>query len=788
MKRKNLNPKEKFRFRMQRFLSRRPVVIAASVLHGLLWFILMNFGIQFLYGATECVRTRRFLFSAPNPFCLTARLWWIYLIGGAVIAAFSVKFGFHMIYSYEPLADSDAKGGQRWTTIRELKEQYRSIPECCTPQQAQISSVEYEGDIDGKGGVPISRVGKRIFIDDGAVNNLIIGMTRSGKGETFVFPTIDIFSRPRLLADKASLILSDPKGELAATASDTLRRRGYDVYVFNLKPPMDGLSYNPLELIKQTYISYLEKKEAATGLPDGPEKAALIIKADAESGAAETYAKSLAYIINFDPNAKEKIWQEWSTSITTAAILAIVCDCCESARRCQQTGDEAGAQRWYNRITMYSVARFIVDYCKPDPDNPNAVPALDKIIMSKEWAAKYQYSPVNAADNRTKGNITAETMAKLNQLLLTPIAKLTAKNDLSFENIGFGEKPVALFLVTPDSDHSNDFILSMFITQLYQALCRRADEMPGNRCAREVRFELDEFGNIPPIPHMETMITVCLGRNIRFDLIIQSYAQLETLYGKAAAETIIGNCGNQYFLKSGDTDTAKKFSAMVGNHTIAVNSRYGSPLDMHKSMQESTDAKPLINENDLQKLVLGENVIVRFMHQVDLKGRPINQYPIFNYAKTRMKPRYQYLSHTFPAGKSFSDLNLITSCTHIDVNLATLAYTPGILFEDTTGNRAATQTEPTADEERQYEDHTNDPLLACLDGKARTYLVDIIKTTAAFTDAQTEELPAMTITQFETALQESLKNGRIRNSVYEELWSTANKAVILNNEKGADEP
>ena len=50
---------------------------------------------------------------------------------------------------------------------------------------------------EGGGGVPIAWNKEKnvIYIDDSPVNNLIIGTTRSGKGETFVVPTIDIYSR-----------------------------------------------------------------------------------------------------------------------------------------------------------------------------------------------------------------------------------------------------------------------------------------------------------------------------------------------------------------------------------------------------------------------------------------------------------------------------------------------------------------------------------------------------------------------------------------------------------------
>ena len=105
-------------------------------------------------------------------------------------------------------------------------------------------------------------------------------------------------------------------------------------------------------------------------------------------------------------------------------------------------------------------------------------------------------------------------------------------------------KPKAVFMVTPDYDKSNHFLTSVFVNQLYYVLAKEASISETGKCDKEVIFLLDEFGNMPPIEGLESIITVCLGRGIRFNLIIQAYSQLEDLYGKNS-KTIEGNCGNR---------------------------------------------------------------------------------------------------------------------------------------------------------------------------------------------------------------------------------------------------
>lgn len=97
------------------------------------------------------------------------------------------------------------KGTERWATTEELRQQYVAVP-------------ERDQCFDGAGGVPISwdRERNEILIDRSAVNNYIIGTTRSGKGESYLFTAIDIYSRASI---KPSLILCDPKLEVYKIAS-----------------------------------------------------------------------------------------------------------------------------------------------------------------------------------------------------------------------------------------------------------------------------------------------------------------------------------------------------------------------------------------------------------------------------------------------------------------------------------------------------------------------------------------------------------------------------------------
>ena len=128
----------------------------------------------------------------------------------------------------------EEKGRSRFTTLKEIQQQYLEIDERDT-------------EVPGSGGFPISRYKNKIYIDTNTTHNLIIGATRSKKGEDILFPFIDIVSRSK---NKPSIIDLDPKGEHASSGTETLQKRGYNVEILNFLQPTRSMYWNPLSLVK----------------------------------------------------------------------------------------------------------------------------------------------------------------------------------------------------------------------------------------------------------------------------------------------------------------------------------------------------------------------------------------------------------------------------------------------------------------------------------------------------------------------------------------------------------
>lgn len=513
-----------------------------------------------------------------------------------------IRFMIAMKINYRSL-NKGQHGTSEFATVQELKKQYKIIPG---------KDAEYEGS----GGTIVSALqekGKkyRLLIDDGPIHTMVIGITRSGKGETYVVPTIDVLSRA---TDKPSIVVNDPKGELAAASYETLKKRGYDVYVFNLIQQHMSMGFNPLQLVIDAFKS---------------ENISL----------AQQYANSVAHSLYHDPNSKDPFWANSAKSLVTAIILALSFDAIKK-------GSE-------EKINMYSVANFLSTMGSDNDEEGNN--ALDLFFKNRanNDPARLMYATSNFAAGNTRASIFSTAMDKLQIFTLEPNAKLTSFNSLPLTEVGFGEKPIAIFMATPDYDSSNHVLASIFISQLYRVNAEKATLSPNGKMNRHVHFLLDEFGNMPTVEGMAAMVTVGAGRGFRFHLIVQAYSQLKSAYGDES-DTIIGNCSNQVYILTKDKETANEFSSLIGTKTIVDISRSGKMFSMDKSETESTKERPLLMPDELMQLEEGHSVVVRANKRQDKKRRKIVPKPIYNHKQTNTnaKFRWEYLADSFDTAKS----------------------------------------------------------------------------------------------------------------------------------------
>ena len=178
------------------------------------------------------------------------------------------------------------------------------------------------------------------------------------------------------------------------------------------------------------------------------------------------------------------------------------------------------------------------------------------------------------------------------------LSEMLSYSDVDLESIG--EKPTAVFIVIQDEKKTYHSLVTILLKQIYETLISTAQRHGGKLPVR-TNFLLDEFANMPPLKDVTTMITAARSRRIRFTMIIQNFAQLDSVYGKEDAETIRGNCGNIIYLITTELKALEEISKMCG--------------EVKSKKDDKTASTPLVTVSDLQRMKPYEVIILRMRKQ-----------------------------------------------------------------------------------------------------------------------------------------------------------------------------
>lgn len=458
-------------------------------------------------------------------------------------------------------------------------------------------------------------------------HSLVIGSTGSGKTTTFVNPMIQLLGSS---SAGSSMVITDPKGELFSLHSKLLKEQGYDVKVIDLRDTYSSYRWNPLDMIWDNYQNYLNAHNNAFLRRDKPKDSGLKLMQPLEMftdekwyefdnkaycdydrliEAIKVYKKKMYDEVYEDlndlvsvlipiENEKDPMWEKGARSITLATLIAMLEDSADE--RLGMTKD---------KFNFFNLAKILQNSSKDYLELRNYF--AGRSVLSKAYSLSKQ---VCDAAEQTRASYMSIVYEKLTLFNDAGICALTSSSDFSSEQLA--HKPTALFLKIPDEKDTRHNLAAIFILNIYKTLIKVASATEELSLERNVYFIMDEFGNMPKIEKFDKFITVGRSRKIWFTMIVQSYAQLNNVYGETVADIVKGNCGIKMFIGSNDMNTCKEYSELCGNITVVTNSSSGSIYsdDLNLSMQ--TQVRPLIYPSELQRLNkpgdIGHSIIVTF--------------------------------------------------------------------------------------------------------------------------------------------------------------------------------
>ena len=338
-------------------------------------------------------------------------------------------------------------------------------------------------------------------------NDLIIGGSGSGKTGGYVIPNVRLGNE--------NMIITDTKSTLYRRLGKELRQQGYDVSVLDFANPEKSDGYNPLSYIR------VEKR-----------------------GKDEEYSNkdivSLARILVPIKVKNDPFWED-SARTVMSFLIAFTMEGLRKEDHCMTSVVEL-----FRQLNREDGRKRFELWCM---EHPNSFAAKKYAMFQgiihteKTWSCITQFlaEALEPYDFREMEMIFGN--------------KKTDRANIRFSDLW--QKKKAIFLNISDTDRYADRTASLFYTQAFQVLCARADRETSGRLPRPVRFILDDFAANVYIENFDKLISVIRSRNMSVSVILQSLTQLQSMYTKEQASTIVTNCDHLLYLGGQDIETAK---------------------------------------------------------------------------------------------------------------------------------------------------------------------------------------------------------------------------------------
>ncbi|MBR3523168.1 MAG: type IV secretory system conjugative DNA transfer family protein [Bacilli bacterium] len=403
----------------------------------------------------------------------------------------------------------------------------------------KTTQINNDSDIK-KSGIEFMYDENNLYIDDSEVHNLVIGSTGSGKTQATMLPQLR-------LAIKAneSFVVNDIKGEIYNVLSGELAKQGYKVYTINLAATKKGNNFNPFALPYKLYK-------------------------DGDIDTALEMIENIGYYFvsndTFDPN-QDPFWEISAANLFTGLVLYLF----ENEK--------------IDNITINNVSNLV-----------NDVKKMENYLndISKDSLIYTYLSTIYNAPSDTKGSIITVFKQKIKLYTVREsLSSILSYNNIDLLNIQ--KDKTAIFIINENKSTTKNLV-SMIIDQCYYTTnILKYKE-------RRLNFYIDDFENIKDIKHFVNILNLARGNNIRFNIYLKSFLELDTIYGKQGADLLKMSFGNIIYLLANDIETLNQISKLCGR---------------------SEENTPLISEEELKTLNYFEAIIISpRMHPIKTKLLP----------------------------------------------------------------------------------------------------------------------------------------------------------------------
>ncbi|MCK8605679.1 type IV secretory system conjugative DNA transfer family protein [Leuconostoc citreum] len=264
------------------------------------------------------------------------------------------------------------------------------------------------------------------------------------------------------------------------------------------------------------------------------------------------------------------------------------------------------------------------------------------------------------------------------QCLVDKVTPVNAKATPEVK-LRYSERPMAVFIITPQSNDDFSSLASLFISQVFSVNTDIAANITRRKMDSWILYKLNEFSMFPRIPGFTNILTRGLTYGHIVDLYIQTLTQPRLHYSEMETNDINGNTGNWFHILTNDVATNEALSKQLGEievQTESVNSQIGHDRQDRGNRQIQVNKVRLLDANEIGQLNEREMLTIRTIKRRDKKGHDVRPLPIFSTGAYRMPFAYELLGKQFSLDYYTADLNIKSAYNQLSYDELYADFTP----------------------------------------------------------------------------------------------------------------
>ncbi|QNK41572.1 type IV secretory system conjugative DNA transfer family protein [Caproicibacter fermentans] len=432
-------------------------------------------------------------------------------------------------------------GTARWATPNEIRKTYQIFP--YEPMKWRQGK-HLPDDVSGATVLGYVKAGNRISarVDTSDSHTLILSTTGGRKTTGVLYPNLEY-----ACACGVSFIVTDTKGDsFRDYAGIAQKYYHYNIAVIDLRHPTRSSANNLMHLVNK----YMDSFKDTGDLQD---------KAKAERY-AKIVAKTIVHMDGFVSGGQNAFFYDAAEGLISSTIL-LVSEFCKDGER--------------HIVSVFKIIQELLQVKTPVMTTPSG----QKVKPKNEYQKLIEMLPAEHKARWLAGAALISPEASMHSVMSTAMSRLLSFIDSELEQVlcfdseidaeKFCNEKTAIFIVFPEEDETKYFLVSLFVTQLYNECLSVASQNDKNRLPRRINFYLDEFGTMNKFDNAVSMFTAGKSRNIIMYPMIQSLSQLQEKYGREGGDIIVDCCTN--VLIGGFSPLSKgaeEVSRALGNQTV----------------------------------------------------------------------------------------------------------------------------------------------------------------------------------------------------------------------------